>query len=245
MTALHLIPAALIAVAAWFIFWSYQARKLQTSGHTAPDTSAFAKVFYLGVCKLVAFLTIGPVKVVGKENAPKNGRVVLVANHQVPADFAMVRAAAGRHYRALGAASQFTGIFGVIAAWIGIVSVTFETKAERAAGQAASAKVLATPRRGLRIRTSIAVLLAIALVASAVTCFVIGSSVLAFASVFAACVLLSLPGGDVAFAIAPQGALMPDNELKPEEFRAGAIRVARDAALATGEPVRILPMAIH
>ncbi len=246
MSALLCVPAALLlAVLVWYFYWRYHAGKLQTSGHVVPDTSAFAKLMYCGAARLVGFLTIGPIKVVGKENAPRKGRVVVVANHQIPADFAMVRSATGRHFRALGDAAQFTGFFGVLAAWIGIVTVTFKTKAERAAGQSASVKVLAMRKCGLRMRTAVAAWLGIIGFGLATFLFCIGSELLALASFFASCFTLSLPGDDIAFAIAPQGALMPDNQLKKEEFRAGAIRVARDAAQESGEPVSILPLAIH
>lgn len=246
MSALLVVPASLLlAVVAWYLYWRYHAGKLQTSGHIVPDTSAFAKLMYLGASKLVGFLTIGPIKVVGKHNAPRKGRVVVVANHQIPADFAMVRSATGRHFRALGDAAQFTGFFGVLAAWIGIVTVTFKSKAERAAGQSASVKVLAMRRCGLRLGTAFAGWLGVIGFGLATLLFCIGSELLALASFFAGCLALSLPGGDIAFAIAPQGALMPDNQLKKEEFRAGAIRVAREAAQESGEPVSILPLALY
>lgn len=44
----------------------------------------------------------------------------------------------------------------------------------------------------------------------------------------------------------PQGLLVPDNVLRPKQFRTGAIRMVRQAEAAIGdEPLYVLPMAIH
>ena len=245
MTFLHIGLGVLAVLAAWYAFWQYHSSKLQTSGHVAPETSLFAKLFWTGACKLTAFLTIGPVKVVGKENSPRHGRVVYVANHQVPADFAMLAAGSRRHYRALGDAAQFTGFFGVLAAWVGIISVTFKTKEDRAAGEAAAVRVLSAPRSGWRIKYCEGLFAVGLMLVMALYCHL--TSDLLFTGVFAALAvwMLLMPGGDASLAVAPQGALMPDNVLKREEFRAGCVRIARAAAEATGEPVHMVPMGIR
>lgn len=47
-----------------------------------------------------------------------------------------------------------------------------------------------------------------------------------------------------ALGIFPEGALLPDNPNLSENFRPGAVRIARAAALASGSPVQIVPIAI-
>lgn len=245
MTFLHFGMGVLALLVAWYAFWQYHCRKLQTSGHVAPQTSLFAKLFWVGACKLTAFLTIGPVKVVGKDNSPRCGRVVYVANHQVPADFAMLAAGSRRHYRALGDAAQFTGFFGVLAAWVGIVSVTFKTKEDRAAGEAAAVNVLSARHSGWRIKYCEGLASVGLMLLFAGYCYMFSDPLCA--GIFAALAvwMLCMPGGDASLAVAPQGALMPDNVLKREEFRAGCVRIARAAAQKTGEPVYMVPMGIR
>ncbi len=45
--------------------------------------------------------------------------------------------------------------------------------------------------------------------------------------------------------IFPQGKLIRDNILRAEEFKTGAVRIARQVAEETGEPVVILPVALY
>lgn len=245
MTEFLAITGAGLALAAlaWFLFWRSQARKLQTSGYIPPATSWFGKTIYSGLCWLVTFLTVGPVKVVGKENRLASGRVIYLANHQVPADFAVLYRTAGRHYRALGDAAQFPGIMGILAAWLGVISVTFKTKEERAAGEAAAVKVLSGSPSGPRFWTVLA--FQSLLLSAALVCFAGEHYYLALLPLLGSCLVAASSGGEPALAIAPQGALMPDNLLKKEEFRAGAIRVVRAALAASGEPVHIVPVAIR
>ena len=47
-----------------------------------------------------------------------------------------------------------------------------------------------------------------------------------------------------SLGIFPEGALLPDNPNLSENFRPGAVRIARAAALASGSPVHIVPIAI-
>jgi 1-acyl-sn-glycerol-3-phosphate acyltransferase len=244
MTALLLSAGVLLALAAWFAFWFWQACQFQKSGHTPPESSWFAKLAYFGMGRLASLLTVGPVEVIGKENMPRRGRVVLLANHQFPVDFAMVLRGTGRHYRALGDANQFAGLFGVIAAWVGNISVTFKTKEDRAAGEAASVAVLAKKLCGLRLNAKMAIFLASIAAGAALYFYLHAMPLAALASFLALCVIGGLPGGDPVLTIAPQGALMPENTMEKEEFRAGAIRIARAAQDKCGEPVHIVPMAI-
>jgi len=50
---------------------------------------------------------------------------------------------------------------------------------------------------------------------------------------------------DGTLGIFPQGALLPDNVLKKEEFRPGCIRMARGASEMSHDDVSIIPVAIH
>ncbi len=246
MTSLLIwLGGSLLAVAVWLLYWFPHARKFQTSGYEPPATSWFGQSVFYAIGWLVGILTVGPIKVVTKENSPKSGRVIYVANHQVPSDFALVRRATGRHYRALGAASQFPGFLGLLAAFVGIVSVTYNCKEEKAAAEAAGAKLMAEPLKGASISSS----LLLGLLAVLSTAFIASvwndCSIGALLSAIAACLLLGLRCNDGALAVAPQGALMPDNVLKKCEFRPGVIRIGRAAAAASGDSVKMVPMAIY
>ena len=60
----------------------------------------------------------------------------------------------------------------------------------------------------------------------------------------AACVnAVAEPNG--ALGIFPQGALLPDNILKKDEFRPGCVRMAKNASALAGDDVDIVPVAIH
>lgn len=245
MTGILIVLGALAFVgSAWYIYWRKQARMLQTSGHTGPETSAIGKLAFAFFARLAAFLTVGPVIVAGKK-LPRKGRILLAANHQIPTDFALLHAGARRHYRALGDAAQFTGFFGVLSAWMGIITVKFGSKAERAAGEASSVRVLSAKKKGLRLSLSSACWLFALLALLALCLWAAGFGLLALLALAGACLALVVPGGDPVLAVAPQGALMPDNILKQEEFRPGAVRIARAAAEISAEPVLVVPVAIY
>lgn len=240
---LGLAALCIAALCRWYFLWRAEARQLQSSGYVPPATSWIAKLFYAGISHLVAFLTVGPVTVVGKKNNLTSGRVVYVGNHQVPADFAVLYKAVGRHYRALGDAAQFPGFKGLLAAWLGVISVTYQSKEARAAGEAASVKVMAGSPPGPRFWTM--VFLQVLMLGFVLLSLSFGHSLPALLAVALSFLLASSAGGEPALTIAPQGALMPDNELRKEEFRAGAVRIARAAADRCGEPVHIVPVAIY
>lgn len=232
---------AALGVLNWYKFWMNEAGK--PSGYLPPATSWFAKFMFLVGCKVVAFLTVGPVKVIGK--APASGRVVFLANHQVPSDFAMLRLGAGRHYRALGSKAQFPGFIGALAAWAGVFTVTYATKEERAAAEAACVQSLARKRQATDLSAPL-VLALLAVLASVFLFLVLHGAYLASLSALVLTALLGASkGGDPVLGIAPQGALMPDNVLKAEEFRAGGVRIARAVAEQCREPVLVVPVAIH
>lgn len=235
----------LLAVASWLLYWYPHARKFQTSGYEPPATSWFGQTVFYAFGWLVGILTVGPIKVVGKDNVPENEHVIFVANHQVPSDFALVRRATGRHFRALGAASQFPGFLGLIAAFVGIISVTYDCKKDKAAAEAAGVKIMSAPIRGAQISGTMLLLVLALLGAAFISSLWQGWTIAAIGAVSIACLFMGLRCADGALAIAPQGALMPDNELKKCEFRPGAVRIGQKAAAATGMPIKIVPMAIH
>lgn len=200
MMTLGLISgAALIMVAVWYRYWLNHARKFTISGYTAPDTSWFGRFVYWGVCRLATFLTVGPVKVIGGKNSPRSGRVVIVGNHQVQSDFAVARRAFGRHSRSLGASAQFQGFAAFLAAWLGVIPVTYETKEERAQGECACAKYLGSHARGIRFNFGTALALSLVFGGSLLAFAWLGYSILALISFLLLCAVLSTPGRDRCF----------------------------------------------
>ena len=75
------------------------------------------------VCRLVAFVFIGPVKVIGRKNGKYNGRLLIASNHQYQFDFSMVSSAVpvGMHYMTV--TSELKGLRGVLGAWTGAFGV--------------------------------------------------------------------------------------------------------------------------
>ena len=82
--------AALAFVAGRTTYWFIQGRKLQDTGYMPPASTRFARWFYKMACHLITFLGVGPVKVIGTENAKFEGRALLLPNHQFALDFAVV-----------------------------------------------------------------------------------------------------------------------------------------------------------
>lgn len=233
------------ALLCWLAYWLNEARGYAQSGYIPPESSWFSRLAYFWLGRLLLFLSVGPIKLVDRRKMPERGRVVLVANHQFPCDFALVQQCARRHFRALGDAAQFQGFMGVLAAWTGNISVKFGSKEERAAGEKACIKALSEEPRGLAISAKVARNLALALLACGFLALMHGFVWIALSSLAGLCLVGSLTGGDAALAIAPQGTLLPENQLLKEQFRAGAVRIARAVAEKTGEPVLIVPMAFH
>lgn len=237
----------LAMLAVWFFRWRRHARRsAKESGYIPPNTSFAAQALFALITRIAAFITAGPLNVVG-HRVPKKGRVVLVANHQFLSDASVLRSVAGRHFRALGDAAHFPGFIGLISLWFGVVTFNFKTKEARAAGEQAAVKIVAAKRKFWRIRWNAGFIGVLSLILSGIflICLGLGEVEGAIASLLAFGFFVSRSGGDPCLGIAPQGALMPDNELKPEEFRAGCVRAAKAAAAASGEPVFIVPLAFH
>ena len=62
--------------------------------------------FYKRACHVFAFLFVGPVKVIGRENAKFDGRGLILPNHQFAMDFAVVGRAVPFSYRQLAKAKE-------------------------------------------------------------------------------------------------------------------------------------------
>lgn len=197
-----LAALAALAVLVRFGYWLNEGRKLQTSGYMPPPSSRFARGFYKGACKLLSWLYVGPIKVIGEENQEFVGRGIILPNHHIWPDFAVVGKSIKFSFRQIAKAGEIKNpIVGALSAWIGTVGVQVEGgKSQDGAANAvvdAGAKVLAASY---------------------------GSRMLLF----------------------PQGLLVPDNVLRPKQFRTGAMRIVRKAEAAIGsDPIYVLPVAVH
>ncbi|MBC7996346.1 MAG: 1-acyl-sn-glycerol-3-phosphate acyltransferase [Leptolyngbya sp.] len=107
-------------------FWMNEGRKLQQSGYLPPPPSFFGNLAYRLVTKLACFLVVGPVKVIGRNNAKYPGRLIVVPNHQFEFDFAVTAQAMPYAYRQLAVASEVTGWRAAVAAWVGFCAVDGE-----------------------------------------------------------------------------------------------------------------------
>ncbi|HEY9713733.1 MAG TPA: hypothetical protein V6C72_09695 [Chroococcales cyanobacterium] len=123
----HLLEAAVLLVACFatwrLIFWTREGKKLQKSGYIPPAPTIIGRVSYGLLCKFFARLLLGPIQVIGKENASGRGRTAILPNHQHIADFAVVRAALPYGYRQIGAAKEVKGIRAPFAAYFGTFAV--------------------------------------------------------------------------------------------------------------------------
>jgi 1-acyl-sn-glycerol-3-phosphate acyltransferase len=196
LIVLAVLAVALIALVARVRFWAKEGAKLQISGYLPPKPSWFANTVYTGLCRLVAFLFIGPVKIIGKKNGKYNGRLMIASNHQYQFDFSMVSRAVpvGMHYMTV--TSELKGIRGVLGAWTGAFGVdpTVPGGAEAA------------------IQGSVTIM---------------------------------VRDPNSRMLIFPQGKLVKDNVLRPEEFKTGAVRIAKQAAdKIDGQPLAILPLGV-
>jgi 1-acyl-sn-glycerol-3-phosphate acyltransferase len=136
----------------WYTFWKAHAVRFSTSGYTPPATSIFGKFWFNAFSRFLVFATVGRVKVVGKTKLPpRNANVIFASNHQLPVDFAMLRLGAGRHFRMLTIANELGGFFGVISAFVGVISVVTGKNGEGAMAEAACVNVVASPAGSLGI----------------------------------------------------------------------------------------------
>lgn len=128
MTAIliGLALAATIFVALRIRYWNNEGRKLQQSGYLPPTPTFFGNLAYRLATRLACFLFVGPVKVIGRENARHHGRLIIVPNHQFEFDFAVTAQALPYAYRQLAVASEVKGWRAAVAAWVGFCAVDGE-----------------------------------------------------------------------------------------------------------------------
>ena len=135
--------AGVIRLAQWYSFWKKHAVKFVDSGYTPPRAGLLSELCFAAACRFVTFMTVGKVLVYRRRKVPTDGRIIFAANHQLPCDFAMVRAASGRHFRMLTASGELGGLFGVLSAWFGVISVAFKQKSDGAAAEQACVNAVA------------------------------------------------------------------------------------------------------
>ncbi len=107
-------------------FWMNEGKKLAKGGYLPPPPTFFGRWAYRLATKLGCFLVVGPVKVIGRQNARYPGRLIIVPNHQFEFDFAVVSRALPYAYRQLAVASEVSGFRSAIAAWVGFCAVDGE-----------------------------------------------------------------------------------------------------------------------
>ncbi|MBY0551959.1 MAG: 1-acyl-sn-glycerol-3-phosphate acyltransferase [Candidatus Obscuribacterales bacterium] len=192
---------AVIALACYLVwrvaYWVRQGRKMRQSGFLPPEPTRCARLTLGFASRLLLFLGVGPVKVIGAENARRHrGRLLITPNHTFELDFAMVRRALGFGFRFMTHTHQLRGFQGILGAWTGAIPVEPEKKG---GGDAA--------------------------VDAAVNMF--KSSPVAKMLMF------------------PQGKLVRDNVIRPEDFRWGFAKIShRTAAETDADDMAVLPMAL-
>lgn len=255
-----IIGATAIFLTAWYQRWKRHAMRYSESGYTPPPTAFMVELIFSFFCRLYAFLTVGPVTTAsgvleatgdGKfvfRTSPRDetGRLIFIANHQVPADFAMVRHVSNRHFRTMTSANELEGgkPMAVGSAATGVISVGFANKEDGAKATRASIKALGADY--FRIEPSLARFLLVgSFIAGAIALYCGAYIALAGAAllfVFASC----MPSSEQGFTIFPQGALLPDDPNFDENFRPGAVRIAEAVAATKGDAnVKIVPIAIY
>lgn len=193
---------ALGALALYFVwravYWVRQGRKMVVSGHLPPEPTWCAKLTLGLASRLLLFLGVGPVKVIGGENVRKiRGRTIIAPNHTFELDFAMVRRALGLNFRFMTHTHQLRGVQGILGAWTGAIPVEPEKKGGGDAAVSAAVNFLKSSR-------------------------------------FAKMLMF------------PQGKLVRDNVIRPEDFRWGIAKISRRTAQETGDDeMCVLPMAVY
>lgn len=212
MNYMSILLTALTAAGCWFVwrvlFWFREGRRMRTPGYLPPPPSWLGKMVYVWAANFAHWLAIGPYKVIGKENVPQNGRILILPNHQHGLDFAAVRKALPFAYRQIGALKEVTRVPGLAAlsAWVGTFSVPVVGGKSTGGSGAANLAIEAVAK-----------------------------------------VLSSKASSDARQLVFPQGKLVFDNVLRPEDYRTGATRALKMAAdmIGSGDELAVLPMAIH
>lgn len=189
-------------VAKRYSFWKGEAKKLLDGGYLPAPPTFLARLFFAMATRLIVFLVVGPVKVVGRKNARYDGRLLIAPNHTFQMDFAVTRTALPCHYTQIAKQAEVQGARAIFAAWVGTIAAKVE---------GGSAK----PGQGAAVVKAAANYLA--------------------------------SRSDTRLLLFPQGKLVYDNVLRPEDFRTGAARTMALAVkqLGTDESVALLPVGLH
>jgi 1-acyl-sn-glycerol-3-phosphate acyltransferase len=109
-----------------FRFWKGEAQKLLEGGYLPAPSTFWARITFSLVCRLLVFMAVGPVKVVGRHNERYNGRLLIGPNHTFNLDFAVTRVAVGCHYTQVAKHDELKGKRALLAAWVGTIAAKVE-----------------------------------------------------------------------------------------------------------------------
>jgi 1-acyl-sn-glycerol-3-phosphate acyltransferase len=146
------IIATLSVVALLYLgYWIYQGSQMTKSGYLSPGPFILARMVAYAGYRLIAYLGVGPVLVVGRERVPSSRQVPLVftPNHTHEMDFALAGMAIKGGFRFMAAANQLYGWRALFGAWCGAFSVNYEQKGGGAAAVSSAVRVL-TKRGSVR-----------------------------------------------------------------------------------------------
>jgi 1-acyl-sn-glycerol-3-phosphate acyltransferase len=110
-----------------FVYWWRISNNLKNSGYMPPPSSRFARGFFKGACRLITRIFVGPLTVIGEQNAYFKGRGLVLPNHVFIWDFAVYGAAIPFAYRQIAKYAEIAFLpVRIFAAWIGTVGVQVE-----------------------------------------------------------------------------------------------------------------------
>jgi len=121
-----LITAIVMHVRRRLRFWKSEAQKLLEGGYLPAPSTIWARLTFSLVCRLLVFLAVGPVKVVGRHNERYDGRLLIGPNHTFNLDFAVTRVAVGCHYTQVAKQDEVKGKRALLAAWVGTIAAKVE-----------------------------------------------------------------------------------------------------------------------
>jgi len=121
-----LIIAIVMHVRRRLRFWKSEAQKLLEGGYLPAPSTIWARLTFSLVCRLLVFLAVGPVKVVGRHNERYDGRLLIGPNHTFNLDFAVTRVAVGCHYTQVAKQDEVKGKRALLAAWVGTIAAKVE-----------------------------------------------------------------------------------------------------------------------
>src|SRR5205085_386025 len=119
----------------YFSFWSEESMKVQEIGYIAPKPGFPETHIMHAACKVIGMFENGPIEIIGRENIPHCGRVILALNHVGHADVPVVSEIVGPRsgrfliHRDMVPPRDATGILLTMS---GAIAVEFRTKLGRA-----------------------------------------------------------------------------------------------------------------